>query len=73
MRETVYHVFDKIRHEHLYFGSLVAIFSQFTEEEIAITLKQLYRHNFDAEPINNDFVEIDKGYIVRSKQKVVTV
>lgn len=73
MRETVIHVFDKMRGEHLYFGSLVAIFTQFTEAEIEVTLKQLYRHNFDTEPVINQYVEIHKGYIIRSKQKAGTI
>lgn len=73
MKETVYHVFDKIRHEHLYFGSLVAIFTQFSEEEISVSLKQLYRHDFDTEALLNDYVEIDKGVVIRSKQKIKTL
>jgi len=68
MKATIYHVYDKERFEHHYFGSIVAIFTQFSQEEINASPSKLYKHRFDIEPFENEFVSIRKGEVVRSKQ-----
>lgn len=52
--------------EHHYFGSLAAIYEEFTPEQIGIQLKSLYgNYNLDNGPYENKKVRISKGPIKR--------
>lgn len=52
--------------EHHYFGSLAAIYEEFTPEQIGIKLKSLYgNYNLDRAPYENKKVRISKGPIKR--------
>lgn len=56
--------------EHHYYGSLAAIYEEFTPDQIGIKLKSLYgNYNLDKAPYENKKVRISKGLIKRKPLK----
>lgn len=56
--------------EHHYYGSLAAIYEEFTPDQIGIQLKSLYgNYNLDHAPYENKKVRISKGLIKRKPLK----
>lgn len=65
-KETVYHFIDKRTGVHHYFGSIVSLLKAFQQQEIRLTKRALYLHDF-TQPFENDFCTIYKGEVSRSK------
>jgi len=64
-QRKVYHVEFKRTGKHFYFGSIAAIFDQFSDEQIGTGISTFwYDHDFRLSHYQNDFVIIRFGYLI---------
>ena len=55
--------------EHFYFGSLSAMYEQFTRDQLGVAIQTLY-NMFKGDLYQNDLVAIRKGRLIQKKNRV---
>jgi len=64
----VVHLYIIATDEHYYFGSLSAMYDQFTREQLGVAQQTLY-NQFKGDLYQNDLIMIRKGRLIQKKNR----